>query len=128
MSIEKVSKPIRGKFYIKRTNNVIVFGVLEMDERFIGETYKCEQMLEICARLYPMLADTSVLLHGTNKAEYNDKFACYRFSTADIAEKYEEKLRKSLKNWAENWPGWNEPKSEPTTAQLNLSEEDILEV
>lgn len=113
---------MKGKFYLKRIKNVLVFGVLEMDERFRRSTsFKSSNGVFISSASYPEVHENNIYMRGENR-EKDKRYTAHPFKTEEAAIAEEKKIRYALKEWAEKWEGW---KTEPA-AETESS--DVFEV
>jgi len=106
---------MKGKFWIKQIENVILFKVLEMDERFraltdigFGHEYapKAKNLLHVNSFDHPEICSFSVALRGKDKSKDN-LVVTLEFESIDKAAQYKNILVESLKDWAENWTWWD---------------------
>lgn len=99
---------MKGKFYLKRIKNVLVFGVLEMDERFRNKSsFTCSNGVFIQSSSYPEIHKNNLYLRGDNK-ERDKRYGSYAFENYEVAIAEEKKIRYALCEWAEKWKGWGE--------------------
>lgn len=106
-----MTKP-KIKFKLVKFERALVFQVLEMDERFRvkrgGQCFNIESSFTVCSVDTPGLYSDSIDLRGSDTKE-DFHVSVEHFGSNEARDKRYNRALEALKNWADNWPGWNEP-------------------
>jgi hypothetical protein len=103
------------KFRLEVWENILLFQILEMDERFRCDStekdpkqFKARNGVVIASSVVPGLyIGKEVYLHGAHKAS-NKSAVSINMVSREKAEEYKEEILEALADWAENWEGWSE--------------------
>ena len=99
------------KFRIEAWGSVVLFQILEMDERFRRNwgkpnyTFQPKDGLTVVSCENPELRINEIYLRGTVNG-MDGRVASLTFETKKDAEDYCQKVVNSLRDWARNWEGW----------------------
>lgn len=108
------------KYRLEIWETTVVFQVLEMDERFREQSYiSTKGNLAIMSSVAPSLDYETAWLRGYAK-KLDNSVALLRFDTPLEAGDYYCRVHESLKNWAENWEGFQKEKPEPELPEENV--------
>ncbi len=117
------------KFKLAVWENIVLFKILEQDERFLnqkfqneGYTYFARNNVRICSRTYPEILEVSpqsiiVYLRGFDKS-LDTSVRILKCSNSERAIEVKSLVLAALKDWAENCPEFKEDKLKKYTDVL----------
>lgn len=113
------------KFRLEVWSKTLLFQVLEMDKRFLGQSYTASNGVIIssegCPELW-MRTETQLFLHGSMNGRNFDVIT-FTFSKQEDARNAESLILEALKEWATKWEGFNSvKKSHKVPVKSNLYE------
>lgn len=108
-----MTKP-KIKFKLVKFERALVFQVLEMDERFRNKhedgsiNFKSKKSLNIISLDGPAIFEDRIYLRGRFDM-FDFDVGHMPFESNTKRDEYYNQVLEALKDWAENWQGWNEP-------------------
>ena len=102
---------ISFRIEIKNSNSV-TFEIIDMDERFrsngVQKAFTAKNGMIVLSEVSPAMYINGIFLRGTSKTL--DRSACNLvFPNYIAASLHVKKIEEALKDWSENWEGWNKP-------------------
>lgn len=106
----------RIKFYLKRVHKTLVFAVLEMDDKFrnrdeSGVSYVAKNKFVVLSRDVPSISPGAIYLWGRDVSG-DTRIRLYECEGVEEAEDMERKVIEAIRDWAVNWEGWSNTKSQ----------------